>query len=73
MESEEFPRIAHKFKNRWIVKERINGFYEDDIREYRQNKSNPWLTQCISEVRNVDSNDFNDFYLAPVIESKIKV
>jgi len=32
-------------------------------RSYRQNKSNPWLSQIISQVRCVNEKDYHKFYL----------
>jgi len=71
---EEEARSVHKLEEEYYFKDRIgSNKYKDVIvrpkdvyevkRSYRQNKSNPWLSQCISEVRNMNDKKYHSYYL----------
>ena len=70
-------RLAHlnKDNNRWIIEERDSDgcTYVDTLvsnkevyeikRSHRQNKTNPWLTQTIIQVKRVTSDGYLSHYL----------
>ena len=75
-DKEEPPRSAHfdKINQTWLIKQRTRSNCYEDVqveqekvyavrRTYRQNKNNPWLTQCISTIKPVSASASNSYYL----------
>ena len=75
-DKEEAPCSANfdKINQTWLIKQRTRSNCYEDVqveqekvyeirRTYRQNKNNPWLTQCISTIKPVSASPYNSYYL----------